>query len=275
MGMKKQQNPELKIAKWIKDGRGSGYGKNYLPWITVRDLSSKGRSHRLFGHKSQRIHHLLSDLELAAFLLMEWQTDVSEIREQFPLDRSITKEIALDFGSKHPSFQGVDIVMSSDLYVLMQKNKLSKELAIQVKYSKDLANVRTIEKIDIEREYWARRSIPWQLFTEHNVPAVTFQNIKWLYPRQSKRTIDLDTIEKVDFYWYHIVKSPDKNILEISKAIDKAYELGLGQSLGEIRELLANRYFKFDIKVPCKQLTSHDLELGEIELIQEMINVSA
>jgi hypothetical protein len=69
------------IQKRIKDGRGSGRGCEYKPWLTVRDCASQGRSHRVFGHKSQRTHHLLSDLELAVFLLLEWHKDTEEISE--------------------------------------------------------------------------------------------------------------------------------------------------------------------------------------------------
>jgi len=59
---------EKRVQKWIKEGRGSGNGKDYHPWLTVRDLSSRGRSHRVMGHLTQRTHHLFSDMELAAFL---------------------------------------------------------------------------------------------------------------------------------------------------------------------------------------------------------------
>lgn len=47
-----------------KEGCGQGFGANYKSWITIRDVSSDGRSHRIYGHKSQRTYHLLSDLEL-------------------------------------------------------------------------------------------------------------------------------------------------------------------------------------------------------------------
>ena len=40
--------------KWIKDGRGDGELSSYKPWLTVRDLSSLGRSHRVYGHKTKR-----------------------------------------------------------------------------------------------------------------------------------------------------------------------------------------------------------------------------
>ena len=85
MARKKYGNSEVKNQKWIKEGRGSGRNHEYKPWLTVRDLPSDGHSHRVFGHKSKRAHHLFSDLELAVFLLLEWHFEIEEVREQFPL----------------------------------------------------------------------------------------------------------------------------------------------------------------------------------------------
>jgi len=65
MAKNQYRNSEAKNARWIKEGRGQGNGKDYKPWFTVRDVPSEGRSHRLFGHITHRTHHLLSDLELA------------------------------------------------------------------------------------------------------------------------------------------------------------------------------------------------------------------
>lgn len=73
---KNNQISEKTLLKWVKEGRGSGHGSEYRPWLTVRDLPSLGRVHRIFGHKSHRTHHLLSDLELAVFLLLEWLPEV-------------------------------------------------------------------------------------------------------------------------------------------------------------------------------------------------------
>ena len=76
MARKKYSNSAAKNERWIKEGRGAGRNQEYKPWVTVRDLPSEGRSHRVFGHKSQRTHHLFSDLELAVFLLLEWHSSV-------------------------------------------------------------------------------------------------------------------------------------------------------------------------------------------------------
>lgn len=47
--MSKRSNglTEAKIKKWIKEGRGSGRGADYSPWLRVRDIASKGRSQRV------------------------------------------------------------------------------------------------------------------------------------------------------------------------------------------------------------------------------------
>ena len=69
MARAKSYFSEVQIARRIKEGRGQGQGKNYMPWLTVQDVPSSGRSHRVYSHKTDRVHHLLSDLELAVFLI--------------------------------------------------------------------------------------------------------------------------------------------------------------------------------------------------------------
>ena len=43
MAKRKNNLTEKKIAKKIKEGRGQGIGKDYIPWIKVQDFSSKRR----------------------------------------------------------------------------------------------------------------------------------------------------------------------------------------------------------------------------------------
>ena len=100
------------ISKRIKSGRGQGIGKDYQPWLTIQDVSSRGVS-----HKTQTVHHLLSNLELYVFLILDWSSSVKDIREQFPLNIDDTKEICLEHGLRHPSIQGSDQVMSSDFLI--------------------------------------------------------------------------------------------------------------------------------------------------------------
>lgn len=116
--MSKRYSPsDEKFERWLKEGRGAGSHGNYKPWLTVWDLPSQGRSHRVYGHKVRRTHHLFSDLELAVFLMLEWQQDVIDIREQFPLQRELTIEISDQNGIAHPSNSGVLQYMTSDFLI--------------------------------------------------------------------------------------------------------------------------------------------------------------
>jgi hypothetical protein len=70
-------------------------GKDYKPWITIQDFPSRGRVSRSPGWKSDRVHHFMSDGELRFFYLLEWSTEVQDIREQYPLlDLDLAMEIA-------------------------------------------------------------------------------------------------------------------------------------------------------------------------------------
>lgn len=121
MGRKQYWNSEAKNSRWVKEGRGKGIGRDYKPWLTVRDVPSQGRSHRIFGHLSQRTHHLLSDLELATFLLIQWRQSTTDIREQFPLEPQVTKQICQTVGIAHPVHAGVIQYMSSDIVGELQQ----------------------------------------------------------------------------------------------------------------------------------------------------------
>jgi hypothetical protein len=92
---------EDKINRFTKEERGQGHGAEYLPWLTVQDVSSRGRSSRIHSDKTGREHHLLSDIETATFLVLDWSNAVTDIREAFPLDRDITRRIARAMGVRH------------------------------------------------------------------------------------------------------------------------------------------------------------------------------
>lgn len=78
-----------KIEKFKAEGRGQGEFEDYIPWLTVRDFPSNGRCAREKGVKINRDYHFLSDLERYFFYITEWDTNVVNIREQFPiLERS-------------------------------------------------------------------------------------------------------------------------------------------------------------------------------------------
>lgn len=93
-------------------------------------------------------------------MVLEWSPTFFDIREQFPLNYNTTLKIAEDKQIKHPSVRGDIHIMSSEFYVV-SVNKDSRQFALQAKYSKDLDDIRTTEKLEIERYYWQSKGIPW------------------------------------------------------------------------------------------------------------------
>jgi hypothetical protein len=273
MGRKQHWNSEARNARWLKEGRGQGRGKDYKPWLTVRDVASKGRSHRVFGHLTQRTQHLLSDLELATFLLVQWRKATTDIREQFPLDPQITKKICLETGISHPSHSGVRQFMSTDFLVNSSDEKYPL-FAIQVKPCSALEDQRTVEKLEIERRYWREKDVPWFLVTENQIPKVVFSNIEWLYSLQQEES-DIEE-ESHDFEQYSawLSQYPNMTITDLCKKIDTSYSLELGESLYQLRCMLAKRYFHFDISIPFTKLRCSDLVSESLDLIIEVMNVS-
>lgn len=249
-----------KQEKWLKEGRGQGEFAEYKPWIKISDISSSGRSHRVFGHKTRRTHHLMSDLELATFLFLEWSTEVIDIREQFPLKFDDTLKIAEDMQVKHPAIRGNTHVMTSDFYVVSSNKKLS-QFVLQAKYSKDLMKPRTLEKLEIERRYWHSKDISWQIITEKDIPIAVQNNIKWLYP-ETTLNMSVDTQDSLNFYAKEFAKYPEKSIIAVCKDIDTAYFSEVGSSLNEVRTLLGLRFFTFDLRIDFRKLKCSDIQIS-------------
>lgn len=112
------------------------------------------------------------------------------------------------------------------------------------------------------------------LVTEQDIPKVVFQNINWLYPAQRDELDEEAMHERVAFYVHQFDKSPEKTIIEVAKRLDIAYDLPEGQSLLEIRQLLARRCFLFDILIPSIKLKAGELQAENMATMSEALRVS-
>lgn len=159
--------------------RGKGIGKDYQPFIFIQELSSSGESVRVLGSVTGRTHHLLSGIELAAFTIFDWHRATLDIREQFPLPIEDTLNICNQLGIKHPQIRGNLRVVTTDFLIDLSNRK---PLALAVKSVSSLSDVRTIEKLQIEKTYWENQGIEWRLFTDHEVSKQLKENLLWLRP---------------------------------------------------------------------------------------------
>ncbi|WP_370980056.1 TnsA endonuclease N-terminal domain-containing protein [Agaribacterium sp. ZY112] len=258
------------IKRLEKEKRGDGFGRDYKPFLTVRDVPSKGRIHRRPSLTHNRVVHLLSDLELAAFLLFDWNHTVTDIREQFPLNPESTINIAKRLGIKHPTHKAILQIMTTDLLVDFEINGQHSCQAISVKYTQDLEDERTIEKQELERRFWENEGVEWFIFTEHEVPRITVQNIRWLAPHMHSYELDAESLRTV---FKDIVKTldaqPEEKLPPLLTELDSRLKLKPGTNLKYFRHLSAQNAFLWDIhnqphtKLKAKHISPSDYWLNE------------
>lgn len=172
---------ERGIAKRLREGRGDGDGSDYKPWFVVREFSSRGYRTVTYSRKFRRKVHLFSMLEWWVFLLLEWDPTVVSLKEQVPLDRKNTRELAAMHGIKrHPRVGKVDVVMTTDFLVVVRTPHGERKRAIAVKWLKDLRNRRVIEKLEIERAYHAAHDTEFVIMTEQDIPRILVNNLEFV-----------------------------------------------------------------------------------------------
>lgn len=161
------------IERHIANGFGSGAGASYVPWLRVQDVPSRGRSHKIHGVKIDRLHHFLSDLERAYFLVCEFSEDVVDIREQYPLlPQQSVQAVANSIGVRYPRYPKTTVpyVMTTDFLLTVKESSGDyRTVARTVKYQSDFegkGSKSTIEKLSIERRYWLNQGVDWSIVTE-------------------------------------------------------------------------------------------------------------
>jgi hypothetical protein len=247
-----------KYAKWLKEGRGQGRGRNYKPWLYVYDVPSRGRSHRVFSHTSNRVVHCLSDLELSVFLLLEWKESVIDIREQFPLSLKLTKEIATRIGAKHPAIRGEKMVMTTD-FLASIANPNQPLIAIQVKPESELSKERVNEIIALEKAFWEENNVPFEVFTENSLNMVEIENIRWLTPYLEVCSTNEKLIELAS-YWHQMLRNNREwPLIKLASELDHQRSLPRGTALSELRRLFAARIATFDMHTPFFKISAGDV----------------
>lgn len=247
---------EARIARFLKEGRGQGQGTDYKPWLTVRDVPSRGRSHRPLGMTTGRVHHLLSDIEFRSFLLFDWAQDVVDIREQFPLDRVATQRIADSMGVNHPCDVSTrtPLVMTTDFVIDVERNGRRLLLTRAVKPADELDKPRVVEKLEIERRYWQEQGAQWAIITEREIPRVMADNIAWVH---SYGTVDSLAqpypgyfVEKATLLLREVPVYRRQILAQFAADIDLSLSMETGTALMLVRHLIATRALTYPMDKP-------------------------
>lgn len=256
MAKRRRLVTEKSIARRIKAGRGIGRLADYKPWLRIQDVPSLGLACRSKGWKTTRVHHFLSQLELHYFYSLEWAQTVVDIREQFPLlPLEETISIAANCGIRHPVHPRTKhpIVITTDFVITVRHNSLDIDEPRTLKYKTDLCSRRTLEKLEIERRYWAARAKRLLIVTEVSFPKVLAKNVEWVHPYRS-----VDNFSQIDDLQFSLiastvlqtVRTQMARLRDLTIQLDDRMGLESGTSLSITRHLIANRHLEVDMLKP-------------------------
>ena len=268
MAKRKRGFTDDKYAKKLKEGRGSGHGSDYKPWITIQDVPSNGRSTRLRGITVNRQHEFLSDMERNYFLIVEFSDRVKDIKEQYPLlPREETIEISNMLGIKHPTDPNtlVPIVMTTDFFLTAVKDGKLVRLARTIKSKNDLENTRQLEKFEIERVYWERRGIDWGIVTEAEIDKVFAHNVMSVHKfKNISDKVGFDKLSDIQINKFinNYIKrlNGESTIREISDKFDDDMLLETGSGLTLFKHLIINHLIEIDMTI--KLNTERKIEIS-------------
>lgn len=250
------------IQRNQKKGFGEGIGAEYQPWIRTRDISSRGVKHKILGHTVHRVHHLLSTFERDCFVVFDWNDGVVDIREQFPLHPiTETIEIAESLGYRHPArrvkrkqgwveeYQ----VRTVDFRLTLQGVDGFSDVLVTFKQSQELANVRTLDKLQIERTWAERRGLPFRIMTERELPQTLVANLTKLRPYRDVRDFDVPIAEAegvLAYLYQSILSSPNVPLDRICEAAAGRLRVSQGALVTMVFHAIAAKRWRVDLSHP-------------------------
>ncbi|MEC4987112.1 MAG: TnsA endonuclease C-terminal domain-containing protein [Oscillatoria sp. PMC 1068.18] len=244
---------QAKFERYRKEGRGQGIGQNYVPWIKIQDFPSQGRSHRIPGWKTGRIHHLLSDQEKRTFYLFEWSESVIDIREQYPLlDLDLAISIADEMNIKYPEDpeHSTPYVLTTDFMITIEREGQPIQVARTVKSIKNLETKRTAEKLELERRYYLAKNIDWGIITEKGISRIFASNVEWVhlnYHLESPAHADLVELRRIAITLKEKLSRDNTTITKITASLDKEMNLEAGTALSLFKHLVARKEIIVDM----------------------------
>ena len=239
---------EAKYRKYLAEGRGQGTLADYKPWVQIQDFPSKGVVSHVKGRTTGRVHHLMSNLELRYFYLLDWSEKSADIREQFPLiEISDAIEIADKCGIRYPydNVSGFPYVLTTDFLITTENGYAARS----VKPSSELSRPRVREKLEIERRYWQARGVDWRIVTENEIPRTKIRNIEWLLSGRDFAEIIADR-EKAHYcedFFINLYCEADYTVITAIRHVEKTYGLDNGAGMALFKMLIRQKRITVDL----------------------------
>ena len=233
---------------YLREGRGCGSGSSYTPWIRVQDFASRGVVSRVKGRTTGRVHHLMSNHELAYFYILDWSDAVTDIREQYPLpDLECAVNVAAQAGITYPTdhVSGYPYVLTCDFMVTTAEGLKART----IKMANELEKPRTLEKLEIERRYWQIKGIDWKIVTEREIPLQRAKNVEWLCTAQDHYVQSRNFMQEQNMLRL-MLSNKRYSIIEATRAVEKEYMLAVGMGLQLFKQLVWHGAIAFNLNNP-------------------------
>jgi hypothetical protein len=246
---------EKSYETMIREGYGQGIRSFYKAWGTHR-FSSRGVVSRVpWGIKNARVHLFFSEMEYCVFNIFDFDEEdlIIDIRENYPiLPVEDTLLVAASINVPHPKDKktGKPYVRSVDFIITYKDGS---EVVYQVKQSDDLKK-RTIEKFEIERRYFERKGIQFEVITEKEFSKIKAKNIADLkrhynldeYPPFNEMSED-QRISLIGELYSQVIDSKEK-LFEVTNRFDEKLELPIGTGMAIFRHLVIRKIIKIDLE---------------------------
>lgn len=264
------------VQNYMKERLWEKNNSEYVPFLNVRSVPTKGKSSRVMGWKTGREHHFLSKLECAAFYHFDWSDNVIDIKEQYPLlPMELLQNIAEEAGIEYPNFNGEPIIMTTDFFITVKRNENIVNYARTIKPSTDLSKKRVLEKFEIERRFFASKNVDWGIITEKDLSEVFWSNMDILH---SNKLIK-DETDIPNQYLFTVYNHLAENV-EVSayKDMPLAYMLSqLSINLSVTLSYITEAFFKaivdkiITLDIYNKPLNINTLKLKDIEVNSDLL----
>lgn len=116
----------------------------------------------------------------------------------------------------------------------------------------ELENTRTIEKLEIERRYWAKQGVDWRIVTENEISRQKAKNIEWLYTAE-RFTIaghNEHELERIRCALLNLLNLGDNSVIETARTVENDFLLPAGAGLQLFKQLVLEKKLAIDLSIP-------------------------
>ena len=237
-----------KYKRFLSENRGAGELASYKPWLSIQDFPSNGRVSRIKGWKTNRIHHFFSDIQTRCFYMFEWDDEIVDIREHYPLldlvevvkdNKDLKQEF---FTNKEPPY------ILTTTFLLTLRNR--KYIARTIKSAGELEKKSVLERLEIERRYWAAKQIDFGIITQKEIPTKMVKNIEWIHSSlytYEERGLTENSLENYCNILIDKFRDNKHSIRKITSDFDKENNVSDGTGLFIFKYLLASKHIYIDM----------------------------